>query len=230
MPLRFCTSFSMRDFENNRFIFNDAFFSFLQACGKRSATERFFLLERAFLSKRFKQDAYVQRIVMKRFSFRSRDPSLHRPSFLISRNQLTFKIFHQSRILSCSLTFGLTFRLSKASENDFHSSHLSFAVVRLALLSKMNSEKVVAYFYDEELGNYSYGDANPMRPHRLRLTHNLVEHYGLTHKLFVHRPKARDVTDMTEFHADGRISAKEEFMKTVPCLRICQILEACDSG
>ena len=69
----------------------------------------------------------------------------------------------------------------------------------------MNSDKVVAYFYDEELGNYSYGDANPMRPHRLRLTHNLVEHYGLTDKLLVHRPKARDVTDMTEFHADGTI-------------------------
>lgn len=68
----------------------------------------------------------------------------------------------------------------------------------------MGSEKVVAYFYDEELGNYSYGDANPMRPHRLRLTHNLVESYGLTRSLLVHRPKARDVTDMTEFHADGK--------------------------
>lgn len=32
----------------------------------------------------------------------------------------------------------------------------------------------VAYFFDEELCNYNYGGGNPMRPHRHRLTTNLV--------------------------------------------------------
>lgn len=67
----------------------------------------------------------------------------------------------------------------------------------------MTSEKVVSYYYDEELGLYSYGESNPMRPHRLRLTHNLVTSYGLTNRLKVQRPRPRDVSDMTEFHADG---------------------------
>lgn len=67
------------------------------------------------------------------------------------------------------------------------------------------SDKVVSYYYDEEIGNYSYGEANPMRPHRLRLTHNLVTHYGLTSQLIVHRPTPRDAKQLTEFHADGEV-------------------------
>ena len=29
-------------------------------------------------------------------------------------------------------------------------------------------DRQVAYLYDEEIGNYSYGGGNPMRPHRWR--------------------------------------------------------------
>ncbi|GMH39063.1 hypothetical protein BSKO_06961 [Bryopsis sp. KO-2023] len=66
--------------------------------------------------------------------------------------------------------------------------------------------KVVSYFYDEEIGNYSYGEANPMRPHRLRLTHNLVTHYGLARQLVIHRPSPRDARQLTEFHADDYVN------------------------
>lgn len=66
------------------------------------------------------------------------------------------------------------------------------------------SNKVVSYFYDEEVGNYSYGETNPMRPHRLRLTHNLIHNYGLTSSLIVHRPTPREISQLTEFHADGK--------------------------
>ena len=37
----------------------------------------------------------------------------------------------------------------------------------------------MAYFYDPEVGSYYYGPGHPMKPHRLRLTHSLVVHYGL---------------------------------------------------
>ena len=40
------------------------------------------------------------------------------------------------------------------------------------------------YFYDADIGNYVYGEGHPMRPHRVRLTHELVVNYGL----YQHRP------------------------------------------
>ena len=61
----------------------------------------------------------------------------------------------------------------------------------------------VAYFFDEELCNYNYGGGNPMRPHRHRLTTNLVKGYGLDEKLHVFRPAARTREEIMHFHADG---------------------------
>ena len=61
----------------------------------------------------------------------------------------------------------------------------------------------VAYFFDEELCNYNYGGGNPMRPHRHRLTTNLVKGYGLDEKLHVIRPAARTREEIMHFHADG---------------------------
>ena len=65
------------------------------------------------------------------------------------------------------------------------------------------ADPVVAYFYDEELCNYNYGGGNPMRPHRVRLTHNLVHNYELDKKLIVRRPQARTDEELAMFHADG---------------------------
>jgi histone deacetylase 1/2 len=66
------------------------------------------------------------------------------------------------------------------------------------------ADPVVAYFYDEELCNYNYGGGNPMRPHRVRLTHNLVHNYNLDKKLWVRRPEPRTEEQISMFHADGR--------------------------
>jgi len=62
--------------------------------------------------------------------------------------------------------------------------------------------KIVTYFYDEEIGNFCYGGGNPMRPHRVRLTHNLVDNYGLIDKLKVFRPTPQDQDEIAMFHAD----------------------------
>ncbi|KAK9810961.1 hypothetical protein WJX73_001010 [Symbiochloris irregularis] len=66
-------------------------------------------------------------------------------------------------------------------------------------------DKKVAYYYDEELGNVNYGGGNPMRPHRVRLTHNLVDNYGLNSKLRVQRPRYCTDRELEEFHADEYI-------------------------
>lgn len=67
----------------------------------------------------------------------------------------------------------------------------------------MKQKKRVTYYYDEELAYYSYGEANPMRPYRLKLTHNLVQNYQLDKDLIILRPELQNFSDFTQFHADG---------------------------
>jgi histone deacetylase 1/2 len=39
-----------------------------------------------------------------------------------------------------------------------------------------------------DIGNYYYGQGHPMKPHRMRMTHNLLLNYGLYRKMEVYRP------------------------------------------
>ncbi|KAI9632173.1 putative histone deacetylase 1 [Dioszegia hungarica] len=39
--------------------------------------------------------------------------------------------------------------------------------------------KRVAYYYDPDVGNYVYYLSHPMKPHRIRMAHNLIVNYGL---------------------------------------------------
>ncbi|KAL3152707.1 hypothetical protein ABBQ38_012298 [Trebouxia sp. C0009 RCD-2024] len=66
--------------------------------------------------------------------------------------------------------------------------------------------KTVAYFYDQEIGNFSYGVSNPMRPHRVRLTHSLVDSYGLGSKMLVNRPQPSSADELERFHADEYVN------------------------
>ena len=54
--------------------------------------------------------------------------------------------------------------------------------------------------------NFNYGGGNPMRPHRVRLTHSLVKNYGLNKRLLVHRPQPRSDDELEMFHADGALT------------------------
>jgi len=64
----------------------------------------------------------------------------------------------------------------------------------------------VSYFYDSEVGNYHYGAGHPMKPHRVRMTHNLIVGYGLYRDLEVFRPALIDHSEMTHFHSDDYIN------------------------
>lgn len=66
--------------------------------------------------------------------------------------------------------------------------------------------KRVSYFYDAEIGNYHYGQGHPMKPHRVRMTHNLVVNYGLYRRMEVFRPKPVSPGQMTRFHSDDYIN------------------------
>eukprot|EP01138_Halocafeteria_seosinensis_P016235 gb/GECG01016565.1/.p1 GENE.gb/GECG01016565.1/~~gb/GECG01016565.1/.p1 ORF type:complete len:430 (+),score=42.80 gb/GECG01016565.1/:1-1290(+) len=64
----------------------------------------------------------------------------------------------------------------------------------------------VAYFYDSEIGNYHYGQGHPMKPHRVRMAHNLIVNYGMYRDLEVFRPALVDNVEMTRFHSDDYIN------------------------
>ncbi|KAG8058468.1 hypothetical protein GUJ93_ZPchr0002g24253 [Zizania palustris] len=64
----------------------------------------------------------------------------------------------------------------------------------------------VCYFYDPEVGNYYYGQGHPMKPHRVRMTHSLLAHYGLLDRMQVFRPHPARDRDLCRFHADDYIA------------------------
>jgi histone deacetylase 1/2 len=70
--------------------------------------------------------------------------------------------------------------------------------------------KRVVYLYDDAVGNFSYTTVHPMKPHRIRMTHNLVLAYDLFPKMRVLRPKRASFLDMTRFHSDEYI----QFLQT----------------
>ncbi|GMI11154.1 hypothetical protein TrRE_jg8608 [Triparma retinervis] len=75
----------------------------------------------------------------------------------------------------------------------------------------MSTKKRVSYFYDAEIGNYHYGQGHPMKPHRVRMTHNLVVNYGLYRNLEVFRPRLVSHTNLTRFHSDDYVN----FLRTI---------------
>jgi len=66
----------------------------------------------------------------------------------------------------------------------------------------MSGKKRVCYYYDGDVGNYYYGQGHPMKPHRIRMTHNLLLNYGLYRKMEVYRPQIASLEEMTKYHSD----------------------------
>jgi histone deacetylase 1/2 len=73
------------------------------------------------------------------------------------------------------------------------------------------SNRRVSYFYDADIGNFHYGPGHPMKPHRVRMTHNLIANYGLLKKMEVFHPSLTTAAELTRFHTDEYIN----FLRTV---------------
>ena len=67
------------------------------------------------------------------------------------------------------------------------------------------NKKRVCYYYDSDIGNYYYGQGHPMKPHRIRMAHNLILNYGLYRKMEIYRPHKAMVEEMTKYHSDDYI-------------------------
>lgn len=68
-----------------------------------------------------------------------------------------------------------------------------------------NRKSRVAYFYDQDVGNYFYGTGHCMKPHRIRMTHSLIMNYELYKKMEIYRAKPATNLEMTQFHTDEYI-------------------------
>ncbi|ODV82165.1 histone deacetylase RPD3 [Suhomyces tanzawaensis NRRL Y-17324] len=60
----------------------------------------------------------------------------------------------------------------------------------------------VAYFYDQDVGNYFYGTGHCMKPHRIRMTHSLIMNYELYKKMEIYRAQPAAKDELTQFHTD----------------------------
>ncbi|KAJ3299393.1 putative histone deacetylase 1-B [Borealophlyctis nickersoniae] len=67
------------------------------------------------------------------------------------------------------------------------------------------SKKRVSYYYHPDIGNFHYGPQHPMKPHRIRMAHNLVVNYGLYKKMEINRPTPASLKELTKFHSDDYI-------------------------
>ncbi|CAL0306794.1 unnamed protein product [Lupinus luteus] len=59
----------------------------------------------------------------------------------------------------------------------------------------------VTYFYEPTIGDYYYGQGHPMKPHRIRMAHNLIVHYSLHRHMEINRPFLAGPDDIRLFHS-----------------------------
>jgi len=89
--------------------------------------------------------------------------------------------------------------------NFGYSARLDAVDIRSNKLTSVSSPiSTTSYFYDAEIGNYHYGQGHPMKPHRVRMTHNLVVNYQLY----------RQVRDLAQVY----VHAYDLFVCTPLCL------------
>lgn len=69
----------------------------------------------------------------------------------------------------------------------------------------------VSYFYEPTIGDYYYGQGHPMKPHRIRMAHNLIVHYSLHRRMEINRPYPAASEDIRRFHSDEYV----EFLASV---------------
>lgn len=63
----------------------------------------------------------------------------------------------------------------------------------------------VSYFYEPSIGDYYYGQGHPMKPHRIRMAHNLIVHYSLHRRMEIVRPFPAGPEDIRRFHSDDYV-------------------------
>lgn len=79
------------------------------------------------------------------------------------------------------------------------------------LTSQSTSKRRVSYFYQSDIGLHYYGPGHPMKPHRIRMAHQLILAYGLYRKMEVYKPKPVTEFELQRFHSADYI----DFLKRI---------------
>ncbi|XP_050258461.1 histone deacetylase 6-like [Quercus robur] len=66
-------------------------------------------------------------------------------------------------------------------------------------------KRCVSYFYESSIDDYYYGQGHPMKPHRIRMAHNLMVHYSLHHRIEINRPFLANPFDIRRFHFEDYV-------------------------
>ncbi|KAJ3426397.1 histone deacetylase rpd3 [Anaeramoeba flamelloides] len=74
----------------------------------------------------------------------------------------------------------------------------------------MKTKKRVSYLYDSYIDKFNYGGDHPMKPKRIRLTHDLIEGYGLLSEMKVSTIVPATTKDLSKFHSKGYINFLKE--------------------
>ncbi|KAH0704551.1 hypothetical protein KY285_018829 [Solanum tuberosum] len=69
----------------------------------------------------------------------------------------------------------------------------------------------VSYFFDSSIGEYYYGQGHLMKPHRIRVAHNLILNYNLHHKMEIIQPFPATKEEIGWFHSSDYV----EFLSSV---------------
>ncbi|KAJ7696813.1 hypothetical protein B0H17DRAFT_1053148 [Mycena rosella] len=64
------------------------------------------------------------------------------------------------------------------------------------------SRRRVAYYYDPDVGAYTFGYNQYLKPHRVKITHDLISAYDMLDKMHVLKPARSSAETMTSFHTD----------------------------
>ncbi|UYV76912.1 HDAC2 [Cordylochernes scorpioides] len=72
-------------------------------------------------------------------------------------------------------------------------------------MTSAHSKKHISYYYHNDVGNYYYGPGHPMKPHRMRMTHNLILNYGLYRKMEIYKPTKATPEEITKYHSDDYV-------------------------
>lgn len=80
----------------------------------------------------------------------------------------------------------------------------------------MSSEvkRKIAYFYNNNIGLYYYGDHHPMKPIRIKMAHQLIVNYGLYRKMDIYEPHIASIDELTQFHTKDYIDYIESISRT----------------
>jgi histone deacetylase 1/2 len=89
---------------------------------------------------------------------------------------------------------------SSSNNNNADDTYLESSVHPTSTTSSKQSKRRVTYIYRNGVGSYYYGPSHPMKPQRLRLTHNLLLTYGLYRKMEVLEPHHASAEEMERFH------------------------------